>query len=200
MTEEEKQQLIAEGKLDAEGNPIEQTPPNHGGEPGKPPNGEEPKKIELTQAQLDAMIEGRLARDRKAREDAELAAKAEEDRKRLEDNQEYKSLADQYKEELEQLKEDARKAEIASKRTSLLLKAGYNEDQIERYGKYVEGETEDEMKAAVELLKQDVPPTPKYVDPQGAGNSQRQQPKPTDKEDKGRSIYQRLKQQGKMRP
>lgn len=196
MTEEERNKLIEEGKLDAEGNPIEpQT--NDGGEPVKPPK-EGSKKLELTQEQLDAMIEGRLARDRKAREDAEAAEKAEAERKRLEENDEFKTLAEQYKAELEQLREDARKTELNAKRVSELVKAGYNEEQVERYGKYVEGETDEEIKAAVEVLKKDVPPTPGYVDP-AAGNSQRQTPKPKDKEEKGRSYFQRLKGEGKIR-
>lgn len=194
MTEEERNQLIADGKLDAEGNPIE--PSNNGGEPVKHPEGS--KKVELTQEQLDAIVEGRLARDRAAREKAEAEKAAEDERKRLAENNEFKTLAEKYEAELAQLKESARQADLNSKRTSELLKAGYNEEQVTRYVKYVEGETAEEIKAAVELLKKDVPPTPKYVDP-NAGNSSRQKPVPKDKEEKGRSYFQRLKDEGKIR-
>jgi len=190
MTEEEKQRLIAEGKLDENGNPIE--PENNGGEPDKLPEGDKGEKL-LTQAQVDAIISDRLKREREKREAEAEKERLEAERKRLEENNEFKGLAEQYKQELDKLKEDARKAT----KTSLLLKAGYNEEQVERYAKFVEGETEDEMKAAVEQLKQDVPPKGTYVDPAGAGNNQRQTPKPKDKEDKGRTLYQRLKSQGR---
>lgn len=189
MTEEEKQALIAEGKLDADGNPI--APEKDGLVPGTKPEGtkEEPK---FTQAELDAILQDRLKRDREKREAAEKQAREEAERKRLEENQEFKSLADQYKAELDRIKEDA----LKSKKEALLVKAGYNDEQIERYGKYVEGETEEEMQAAVEQLKADVPPTPKYVDPH-ANNSQRQAPTPKNKEDKGRTLFQRLKAEGR---
>lgn len=196
MTEEEKAKLIAEGKLDENGNPIE--PANDGKDPVKTPKGDDdaPK---FTQAQLDAIISDRLARAEAKRKQEKEEAEAEAERKRLEDSQEYKGLAEQYKQELEKLKEDAQKAEKLSKKTSLLAKAGYKPEQVERYAKFVDGETDDEMQAAVNQLVADVPPTPGYVDPKGAGNSQRQTPAPKDKEEKGRSYFQRLKEQGKIR-
>lgn len=192
MTEEEKAQLIAEGKLDESGNPV--APENDGREPENKPegsNGEEPK---FTQAQLDAILSDRLKRERDKREADEKKAREEAERKRLEENNEFKSLADKYREELEALKEDARKA----KKTALLVKAGYNDEQVERYSKFVDGDTDEAMAAAVEQLKQDVPPTPKYVDP-SAGNSTKQTPAPKDKEDKGRELFKRLKGEGRIR-
>lgn len=190
MTEEEKQALIAEGKLNPDGTPIKD-----GQEPDKTPIGDddEPK---YTKAQINVMIQDRLKREKEAQEKKLAEEKAEADRKRLEENEEFKSLADQYKAELDRLKEDAQKAEKDSKKTKLLMKAGYNEEQIERYSKFVDGEDEAAMEASVEQLKKDVPPTPKYVDP-SAGNSSRQTPAPTNKEDKGRSLFQRLKAEGR---
>lgn len=192
MTDEEKAQLIAEGKLDENGNPIE--PENNGGAPEDKPeggNGEEPK---FTQAQLDAILSDRLKRERDKREADEKKAREEAERKRLADNEEFKSLADKYREELEALKEDARKA----KKEALLTKAGYSEEQVERYAKFVEGDTDEDMAAAVEQLKADVPPKPKYVDP-NAGNGERGKPNPKDKEEKGRSLFQRLKAEGRIK-
>lgn len=190
MTDEEKAQLIADGKLNPDGTPL-----NDGKEPVETPNGEN-GEAKFTQAQINTMIQDRLKREREAAEKKLAEEKAEAERKRLEENQEFKSLADQYKAELEQLKEDALKAEKLSTKTSLLMKAGYNEEQIERYGKFVDGEDDAAMEAAVEQLKKDVPPTPKYVDPNG-GNSQRQSPAPKDKEDKGRTLFQRMKAEGR---
>ena len=192
MTEEEKAQLIAEGKLDERGNPIE--PENDGGAPGDKPeggNGEEPK---FTQAQLDAILSDRLERERKKREEADKKAREEAERKRLEENNEFKSLADKYREELDALREDALKA----KKVAALSKAGYNDEQIERYGKYVEGDTDEAIAAAVTQLKADVPPKGNYVDPH-ANNGGRQTPAPKDKEEKGRSMYQRLKANGRIK-
>lgn len=189
MTEEEKNALIAEGKLNPDGTPL-----NDGQEPVKTPKGDEEPKF--TQAQLNALIQERLGRERTAQEKKLADEKAEAERKRLEENQEFKSLADQYKAELEKLKEDAQLAEKNSKRTTLLMKAGYNEEQIERYSKFVDGDDDAAMEAAVEQLKKDIPPTPKYVDP-NAGNSSRQTPAPKDKEEKGRSLFQRLKAEGR---
>lgn len=189
MTEEEKQALIAEGKLNADGTPI-----NDGGAPDNKPNGDDEPKY--TQAQINQMIQDRLKREREKQEQKLAEEKAEAERKRLEENQEFKSLADQYKAELDRLKEDAQKAEKDSKRTKLLMKAGYNEEQIERYSKFVDGDDDATMEAAVEQLKKDIPPTPKYVDP-NAGNSSRQTPAPKDKEEKGRSLFQRLKAEGR---
>lgn len=191
MTEEEKQALIAEGKLNPDVTPI-----NDGQEPVKTPNGDDEPKY--TQAQINQMIQDRLKREREKQEQKLAEEKAEAERKRLEENQEFKSLADQYKAELDRLKEDAQKAEKDSKRTKLLMKAGYNEEQIERYSKFVDGDDDAAMEAAVEQLKKDVPPTPKYVDP-NAGNSSRQTPAPKDKESKGRELFQRLKANGQIR-
>lgn len=192
MTEEEKVQLIAEGKIDESGKPV--APENDGRVPENKPegsNGEEPK---FTQAQLDAILSDRLKRERDKREADEKKAREEAERKRLEENNEFKSLADKYREELDALKEDARKA----KKTALLVKAGYSDEQVERYAKFVDGDTDEAMAAAVEQLKQDVPPTPKYVDP-SAGNSTKQTPAPKDKEDKGRELFKRLKGEGRIR-
>lgn len=191
MTEEEKQALIAEGKLNADETPI-----NDGGAPENKPNGDDEPKY--TQAQINQMIQDRLKREREKQEQKLAEEKAEAERKRLEENKEFQSLAEQYKAELEKLKEDAQKAEKDSKRTKLLVKAGYNEEQIERYAKFVDGEDDAAMEAAVEQLKKDVPPTPSYVDP-SAGNSSRQTPATKGKEEKARSMFQRLKEQGRIR-
>lgn len=192
MTEEEKQALIAEGKLNPDGTPL-----NDGQEPDKTPDGGD-DEVTYTKAQINQMIQERLKREREKQEEKLAAEKAEAERKRLEENQEFKSLADQYKAELDKAKEDARLAELNSKRTTLLVKAGYNEEQVLRYGKFVEGETDEELEAAVEQLKKDVPPTPAYVDP-SANNSSRPKTPAKDKEEKGRSAYQRLKDAGRIR-
>lgn len=191
MTEEQKAQMIADGLLNEDGTPKE--PAKDGKEPDKDPkgDGDEPK---FTQAQLDAILSDRLKRDREKREAKEKADRDEAERKRLADNEDHKALAEKYRDELAALKEDAQRA----KKEALLTKAGYSDEQIARYGKFVDGDTDEDLAEAVEQLKKDVPPTPKYVDP-SAGNSSRSKPTQVDKEDKGREAFKRLKQMGRIR-
>jgi hypothetical protein len=174
-------------------------PPTDGGdEPGDKPTdgapdkGAEPKTF--TQEQLDAIIADRLARERKKREDAEKALRDDEERKRLADNQQYKDLADKLQAQLDAIKGDA----LGAKKEALLAKAGYTQDQIEKYVKYVDGETDEQLSEAVEALKADIPPKPKFADP-SPGNGGKQEPKKTDLHEKGKTMYQRLKEKGKIR-
>lgn len=184
------------------GDPTDPTPntdPTDGGnEPGEnptdgaPDNGAEPKTF--TQEQLDAIIADRLARERKKQEDAAQKLRDEAEQKRLKDNEEYKELADKLQAQLDALNEDAQKA----KKEALLVKAGYTDEQVDKYLKYVEGATDEELLASLDALKADIPPKVKYADP-SAGNGAKQEPKKTDLHDKGVSMYQRLKAKGKIR-
>jgi hypothetical protein len=159
---------------------------------GAPDKGAEPKTF--TQDQLDAIIADRLARERKKQEDAERKIREEAERKKLEENEEYKTLATKLQEQLDAIKGDA----LGAKKEALLAKAGYTQDQIEKYVKYVDGETDEQLSEAVEALKADIPPKPKFADP-SPGNGGKQEPKKTDLHDTGVSMYQRLKAKGKIR-
>jgi len=80
----------------------------------------------------------------------------------------------------------------------MLAKAGYNDEQIERYRKYLEGESDEDLSSALEQLKEDIPPKKNYVDP-NAGNGGKDKPQPKDPKEEGKSVYQRLKASGKIK-
>jgi hypothetical protein len=118
----------------------------------------------------------------------------EAERKRLEEEGKYKEIAESLQAKLDAIQGDALKA----KKEALLVKAGYTEDQVAKYLKYVDGSNDDELTQAVEALKADIPPKPRYADP-GVGNGAKQEPKKTDLQEKGKTMYQRLKEKGKIR-
>jgi hypothetical protein len=165
--------------------------PKTGGDPEPNPEGKT-----FTQAEIDRIVKERLERDRKKREaEAEKEREAAE-KKRLEEKEEYKELY----EKLQKEREADRLAAIESKKESLLAKAGYDESQVERYTKYLSGETDEELHASLESLKADVPTKKEkqYGDP-SPGNGSKQPPKKKDLEEKGRSVVQRLKAKGKIK-
>lgn len=118
----------------------------------------------------------------------------EAERKKLEEQEEYKVLAEKYREEADAIRADA----LNAKKDALLSKAGYTDEQVERYRKYLEGNSDEEITEALEQLKADIPPKKNFVDP-SAGNGGREKPKPTDLSDEGKTLYQRLKAKGKVR-
>lgn len=155
----------------------------------------------FTQEELDAIISDRLARERKKQDEKEQKLRDEAERKRLEEQGEFKELADKRQEEIDRLQAllDSQKADaLKAKKEAALVSAGYSEEQVGLLTKLVEGETEEEIKASLDLLKTTVPPAKPYADP-GVGNGQKQEPKKKDLQDKGKSAYQRLKEKGKIR-
>lgn len=164
------------------------------GVPGEDQQQQTAESKGFTQEDVDRIVKERLERERKKREEAIQKERDEAERKRLAENEEYKELADKLQAQLDAMQEETVKA----KKDALLIAAGYTTDQIEKYGKYVEGSTEEELKQSVEALKADIPPKPKYADP-GVGNGQKQEPKKKSLEDTGRTMYQRLKAKGKIR-
>jgi molecular chaperone GrpE (heat shock protein) len=122
----------------------------------------------------------------------------EAERKKLEQQQEFKSLYEQTQAELERLKTEAQTATIEKAKTDLLVQAGYTGEQLDRVRKYLHGTDEDSLKASLDEVKADIPPKSSGVDP-SVGNTPKQQPKQKDAADTGRSLYQRLKEAGKIR-
>lgn len=130
---------------------------------------------------------------------AELeTAKQEAERRKLEEQNEFKSLYETTKQELEQIRKEAEQSKIESLKTNLLVNAGYTGEQLERVRKYIVGADEDEIKTSLEELKKDIPPKFGGVDP-SVSNPQRQQPPAKDPAEEGRSLYERLKAAGKIR-
>jgi hypothetical protein len=170
-------------------------PPNDpkptGGDPEPNPEGKT-----FTQDDIDRIVKERLERERKKREAEAEAERAAAEKKRLEEKEEYKELY----EKLQKEREADRLAAIESKKESLLAKAGYDESQVERYTKYLTGETDEELQTSLDTLKADIPPkqAKTYGDP-SPGNGSKQPPKKKTLEEKGKSAYQRLKEKGKIR-
>lgn len=132
-------------------------------------------------------LKKRLAELEKERDEAE--------RKKLEEQNEYKSLYEKTQEDLNKIK----LAALDAKKEALLAQAGYTSEQIERYRKYLTGETGEELKESLKVLMTDIPPKKvAYVDP-SFGNTEKQQPKPKDSADIGRSLFKRLKEKGRIR-
>lgn len=146
-------------------------------------SGDTPEDKSFTQEDIDRIVAERLARDRKSREDAA-------ERKRLEDEEQYKELANTYKQEIEALKADALKA----KKDDLLFKAGYTDVQVGLLRKLVEGETDEEILSSIENVKIAVPveTVKDYVDP-GVGNGIKVKPDNVDQYDKGKSLFARIR-------
>lgn len=169
---------------------------NGGADPEDKPEGDKPTDSKtFTQEDIDRIVKERLERERKKREEAIQKEREEAERKRLAENEQYKELADKLQAQLDAIKEDALKA----KKDALLAKAGYTEEQIEKYSKYVDGTTDEELAESVEALKADIPPQTKtYADPH-VNNGPKNEPKKTDLQQKGKSMYQRLKEKGKIR-
>lgn len=171
--------------------------PGTGDEPVKKDGEPKDPKVEFTpeqQAVVDAIIKDRLDRERKAQEKKEQSVRDEAEQKRLKENEQYKDLADKLQAQL-----DTQKAEnLKTKKAQMLTKAGYKEDQIERFSKYLEGDTDEDLQQSLDKLKADIPPAKEYADP-GAGNGARKTPPKTGGEDIGKSVFERLKGKGKIR-
>lgn len=142
----------------------------------------------FTQAELDKIIADRLSREQKKRDEAVQKEREEAERKRLEEEQQYKELADKYREELEAIKADA----LKSKKDSLLIKAGYTDEQIEVLRNTVTGETDEELTQSIEALRAVITPKPTYADP-SAMNGGSNKPEPKDGEEVGKAMYERIK-------
>lgn len=150
----------------------------------------------FTQEDVERIIKERLARERRKAEEKAEQARKEAERKALEEQQKYKELYEALLQDLQAEKQHA----LQAKKEALLAQAGYTQEQIERYAKYLEGETEEELQTALETLKQDIPPKgATYVDPAIKGNGAKQPPKQQDLYEYGKTLFERLKESGRLR-
>lgn len=96
--------------------------------------------------------------------------------------------------------EAAKAQSVAATKKAKMAAAGYSEEQVERYVKFVDGNDDESIAASLEQLKADLPPTTakSYADPSSAGAGVRNTPKKTDQHEKGVSAFQRLKQLGRI--
>lgn len=144
----------------------------------------------FTQEEVDALIRERLAREkRKAEEKAEEARK-EAEQKALAEQGKYKEMYEQLQKDLEEQKAQA----ILHRKQALLVAEGYTKEQAEKYVKFIEGTTEEELTASITAFKEDVPPKGgTFVDPASAGNTQKQEPTPSSAYDEAKELIKRLR-------
>ncbi|MED4172570.1 hypothetical protein P4631_08995 [Halalkalibacterium halodurans] len=164
---------------------------SEGGDAGEGKGGK--PKIEFTpeqQAEVNRIIQDRLERERKRREE-------ELEQKRLEEENEFKELYEKTKKKLEEIK--AERAE--EKRNSIIEKklraAGYKEDQIDRLSKYVEGEDESEISASIKQLTEDIPPKSDPADPSAGPSGKHKETEPADGTEIGKELFAKIR--GKKR-
>lgn len=95
-------------------------------------------------------------------------------------------------EELDTLLTEYRTTSLDAFKRDEMRSMGYTDEQIERYGKHVEGDTESEIKSSVIKLAVDIPPTDNFGDP-SLMNGEKAKLKGTDKREIGRQAFQRVK-------
>ena len=130
-------------------------------------------------------LKAQLAELQKAQEEAE--------KKRLEEQNEYKKLYEKAVKELEEFKRQT----LNAKKDALLAKAGYDDEQIRVLRNTLTGETDEELAQSIEQVKAVFPPKPKYVDPSPM-NGERDRPEPIDERDIGFKWGKILKSKGKI--
>lgn len=119
---------------------------------------------------------------------AEIERQQEESkRKELEQQEEWKKLYEKAQQEVSEMREAA----IAAKKTALLAKAGYTEEQVGVLVNTVQGEDDEEIAKSIEDLTKIISPQRGYVDPSAMGG-QKQKPKTKDGESLGRALYERV--------
>lgn len=148
----------------------------------------------FTQEELDRIVKDRLERERKKREEALEEERKKSERERLLEQEKYKDLYESLQKDLEAQRATA----LQAKKESLLVKAGYTEDQAKRYLKFIDGETDDELNESLDALKVDIPPKKSYGDP-SPGNGGKQTPAKKNLGEKGKAQYERLKSLGKIK-
>ena len=149
----------------------------------------EEKVITTTQAEIDAMIKDRVAREKRNAEKAVEQAKAEAERKKLEEAQEYRALYEKTQAELEHVRTAARQAELDALKRQLLSEAGFKSEEIAESIGFITGDDEDAVKDAVERFKRVA--GPRFADPASMAAGQRQQPSQKTATDYGRELFEK---------
>lgn len=143
----------------------------------------------FTQEEVNALIQDRLARDRKAREDAE-------EKERLEEQGEYKALLEKANETIAAL--EAEKALSIRKETinSALVAKGLNAEEVAKYAKYVDKlvTSDDEIPTAVDEVYNDfIAAKQASIKEPSAGFGDSKDPEPKDAAELGRELYKRIR-------
>lgn len=150
---------------------------------------DEPK---FTQADLERIVGERLAREKAKTQKQIDDAKAEAERIKLEEANEYKALYEAEKARVAEIEAQAHAERLSAKKQSLLLEAGYPADKLADLLDFVTGDDEEAVKASVEKLTRVAPPKAPPIDPAVSGGN-RQAPKQDDGTELGKAMYERIK-------
>lgn len=153
---------------------------------------EQPK---FTQADLDRLVGERLAREKAKTEKAVAEAKADAERKQLEEQNDFKALYEQSQARVAEIEAQAKATELNAKKNALLLDAGYSTDKLPDLLEFITGEDEEAVKASVEKLVRVAPPKAAPIDPAVSGGNRQQATQETLK-DKGRKRFDELRSKG----
>ena len=145
-----------------------------------------------TQQDIDRIVGERLAREKAKSDKAVAEAKAESERKQLEEQNEFKTLYEKSQLELEDIRNQAQAERLNAKKQSLLLEAGYPADKLADLLDFIKGDDEEAVKASVEKLIRVAPPKALPIDPAVSGGN-RQTPKQDDGTEASKAMYDRIK-------
>ena len=145
--------------------------------PAEPPTPNEPPTPTYTQADIDRIVGERLAREKQKAEKEKADLQAEAERKRLEEESEFKTLYEAEKQAREQVERERQFERLEQTKLSLLVNAGYSSDRIPDVLALVVGDDEDAVKASVERIVKVAPPKALPIDPSTNNGGGRQQPK-----------------------
>lgn len=126
----------------------------------------------------------------------EAQKQAEETSEQTEEEAEILSEIEAYKAKIEEL--DAKIAEYAAKKVDdlkreLMRKYHYTDEQIDRYLKFIEGGTREEIERSIAKLAEDIAPKgDSFADPSPM-NGIKQKPAPADPAEIGKSLFERIK-------
>lgn len=130
-------------------------------------------------------------------EEEEARGQAEEEtQEQTEEEAEILSEIAEYQAKIAEI--DEKIAEYAAKKVDdlkreAMRKRHYTDEQIERYLKFVEGETREEIEKSVAALAQDIPPKgDNFADPSPM-NGIKQKPAPADPGEVGKTLFERIK-------
>jgi hypothetical protein len=154
-----------------------------------------PEEPKFTQADLERIVGERLAREKAKTQKQIDDAKAEAERLKLVEANDYKVLYEAEKDAREQERAQAQAERLNTKKQSLLLEAGYPADKLADLLDFVTGEDEEAVKASVDKLMRVAPPKAAPIDPAVSGGNRQQATQETLKE-KGRKRFDELRAKG----
>ena len=127
----------------------------------------------------------------KAKQDAEEEAR----KKELEENEQYKELLEDANKTIEDLKREKADRERSDYIVKQLSDKGLTNEQVERYSKYVHGQSEEELNSSIESVYQDFVQGTQEAkgDPSAGFGGTPAKPKAKTDEDYGRELFERLK-------